>query len=501
MLRNRDISRRQLLTRGAAALAALGGVATGADLLLLEGEPKALRSFATNLSHPVRTFHSRPGLHPPVVTAAPVTTVTEYLFLAPWPARSSHAGPLIVDQRGEVVWFRPAARNRWVTNAGVQDYRGEPALVWWEGEVIAPGYGRGEGVVVDSSYHELRRVRAGNGRHADMHELRLTPQGTALITCYPPTVTADLRGVGGPRNGTVQESVIQEVDLRSGRVLLEWRSLEHVGVSESYFPLHQPYDYFHVNSIEVAPDGNLLISARNTHTIYKLDRRTGQVMWRLGGKRSDFTMGPDTTFAWQHDARVVGENTITLFDDECDGPITSGRQSRAIVLELDADRRTARLVRSYTHPEPLLTTAMGNVQLLGDGRVLVGWGTASCVSQFAADGTLISDLRLPKGRYSYRAFGASWRSAPAHDPAVAARRDPRSGEHIVYASWNGATEVSHWQLDGGLHPERLAPVGVARRRGFETAIRLPSKERYVAVTALDASGNRLGRSGPVHVWS
>jgi hypothetical protein len=170
-----------------------------------------------------------------------------------------------------------------------------------------------------------------------------------------------------------------------------------------------------------------------------------------------------------------------------------------MVLELDADRRRVRLARSYTHPEPLLTSAMGNVQLLSDGGVLVGWGTACCVSQFSADGTLVSDLRLPKRRYSYRALSFPWRSAPAHDPAVAARRDPRSGEHIVYASWNGATEVSHWQLDAGLHPERLATVGVARRRGFETAIQLTSKHRYVAVTALDADGRRLARSGSIRV--
>jgi hypothetical protein len=497
MVRHGNLSRRQFVTRGAAALAALGGAATGADLLLLGSGPKSLRSFATDLSRPVLSFHSRPGLHPPVVTAAPVAPVSEYLFLAPWRTNTSQAGPLIVDQRGDVVWFRPAGAGRWATNVGVQEYGGEPALVWWQGDVIAPGYGRGEGVIVDSSYHELARVRAGNGRHADMHELRLTPQGTALITCYPPTVTSDLRRIGGPRSGAVQESVIQEVDLSTGRVLLEWRSLEHVGVSESYFPLHQPYDYFHVNSIDVASDGNLLISARNTHAIYKLDRRTGEVMWRLGGKRTDFAMGDGATFAWQHDARVVGENAVTVFDDQCDGPITSGRQSRAMVLDIDSDRRTVRLARTFTHPEPLLTSAMGNVQLLRDGRVLVGWGTACCVSQFDADGTLITDMRLPAGKYSYRAFSAPWQSAPAHGPAVAARRDRRTGRHVVYASWNGATEVTHWRLQGGLHPERLETVGVAQRRGFETAIVLPEKQRYVAVTALNATGHTLASSGPL----
>jgi len=210
-------------------------------------------------------------------------------------------------------------------------------------------------------------------------------------------------------------------------------------------------------------------------------------------------MSKDATFAWQHDARVAGENRITVFDDECDGPITTESQSRAIVLEVDPERRTVAVARSYTHPQPLLASAMGNVQLLGDGRVVVGWGTASCVSQFAADGSLMTDLRLPKGKYSYRALISPWTGAPGHAPAVAARYDPRSGQSVVYASWNGATEVSHWQLHGGVRPERLVTVGVASRQGFETAIPVPGDQRYAAVTALDTSGNRLARSEPIRV--
>ena len=139
-----------------------------------------------------------------------------------------------------------------------------PALSWWEGKIIAPGYGQGEAVIVDSAYRELTRVRAGNGARMDMHELQITPEGTALFFCYPRVVAADLSPMGGPAKGRVLESVFQELDLRSGRVLLEWRSLDHIPLADSYKPPADPWDYVHLNSIRVAPDGNLLVSARHT---------------------------------------------------------------------------------------------------------------------------------------------------------------------------------------------------------------------------------------------
>ena len=253
-------------------------------------------------------------------------------------AQLSQQGPLIVDGAGEVVWFRPLPKGSWATNVATVRYRGARALSWWEGKIIAPGYGQGEAVIVDTAYRELARVRAGNGALMDMHELQITPEGTALFSCYPRVVAADLSPVGGPAKGRVLESVFQELDLRNGRVLLEWRSLDHIPLADSYKPPADPWDYVHLNSIRVAPDGNLLVSARHTWTVYKLDRRTGQVMWRLGGKRTDFAMGPRAAFSWQHDARAAGGSQITLFDDGSDGPQRTASESRGIVLDVDAAR-------------------------------------------------------------------------------------------------------------------------------------------------------------------
>jgi hypothetical protein len=500
-----DLTRRQLL-RGAGAVAALAaGAAGGVELLRGRERIPRIHSFAVKPSGSVRAFHSRPDLEPPTVTASPGEGTdpfgsedpSRFLFLGPGPVSlngSQQFGPLIVDRRGEPVWFRPVAQGLEVTNFAPSSYRGEPVLIWWEGKVLTSGYGRGEAVIVDRAYRELTRVRAANGRSMDMHALWLTPKQTAIFTCYPRAAQVDLSSIGGPRQGQALESIIQEVDVASGRLLFEWTSLAHVSVSDSYQRLATPYDYLHVNAVSPTRDGNLLVSGRNTWALYKLDRRTGEVMWRLGGKRSDFRMGRSAQFSWQHDAQQVTDRTLSVFDNGTDGPIQTERQSRGLVLDLDESSRTVGVRNSYTNHKPLLATAMGSVQILPSTHVVVGWGTASHTSEFAADGTLLLDARLPAGMYSYRGLWLPWRSTPHRRPAVRSQRDSRSDTTLIYASWNGATEPTDWRVDAGPTADRLQSVGIAERRGFETVIPLHPELRFAALTALDVAGRPLGRS-------
>ena len=486
------LTRRQVLKSagGVAGLAALAGGAFGAFRLLSGGT-----SASTGRA---RVFVSQPDLRPPAVAVTGASFAAGYLFLAPHASGGSQPGPLVVDEHGEPVWFRPLASWLWATNVRVGRYHDRPVLTFWEGKVVSPGFGRGEGVIVDSSYREIARVRAGNGRQMDLHEFLLTPQGTALFTCYPETVRADLSSVGGPSDGEALGAIIQEVDVRSGRLLLEWRSLDHIPVSESYHSPGDPYDYLHANSIDLTPDGNLLVSARHTWALYKLDRRTGQVIWRLGGKRSDFQMGSGSRFAWQHDARALGDRQITVFDDGA-GPQKTESQSRGIVLEVDTAAKAVRLARSYRHPHPLLADALGSVQVLPDGHVLVGWGSQPYASEFAADGRLLADVGLGSGHDSYRAYRYRWTARPTDAPALITRRHHAKRAAMLYVSWNGATEVSRWEVSAGPSAAALQPVGVAPRRGFETAISLAAREGYARVTALDAGGRRLAASAAVRL--
>jgi hypothetical protein len=123
--------------------------------------------------------------------------------------------------------------------------------------------------------------------------------------------------------------------------------------------------------------------------------------------------------------------------------------------------------------------------------VVVGWGTASHTTAFDSTGEMLFDVGLPKGTFSYRGLWLPWRSAPKHPPALAVGRDEHSGAKLVYASWNGATDVAGWQIDAGASTAGLRPVGIAKRRGFETVVPLDSGARFAAVTAVDRSGSAL----------
>jgi len=487
-------------------------VVAGCGAANILSKPKPLPeigSAAVKSKGTVAAFHSRPDLRPPTVTASTSAKAQElssadpgFLFLGPGPVAlsgSQQYGPMIADRSGTPVWFRPLPKGLQPTNFASAQYRGKPVVVWWEGKVLQSGYGQGEAVVLDEEYREIARVRAAGGRSMDLHALTLTDEGTALFTCYPQTVPMDLSSIGAPRNSQVLESIIQEVDIASGRLLFEWQSLQHIPVSASEEPHAEPYDYLHINSIQQLPDGNLLVSGRHTWAVYKLERRTGKVMWTLGGKQSQFEMGPGAQFAWQHDARQHSDNLVTVFDNGTNGPIKTEPESRGLVLEVHESSRKVTVRNAYKSPERLSAGAMGSVQLLSPDRVLVGWGVQSHTIEYASDGTLLADMALPAGLYSYRGLWFPWRGTPHHRPAVVAKRDRQSGATLMYASWNGATEVAGWQVAAGSRRDELRPLGIARSRGFETAIPLHAQHRYASVTAIDRSDRRLRRSPVVEL--
>jgi len=432
-----------------------------------------LPDFAFAAGENVQHFVSRPDLKPPVVTVR--GTTRNFVFVAP----SSGPGPngaMILDGRGDLVWFHPTPGIA-TTDFKVQQLHGKPVLTWWEGK-DADGMGNGQWVVVDSAYRTLARVDAARGLHADLHDFQLTPHGTALGLSNETVAW---------RHGTLIGGVVQELALPGGGLLHEWRSVQHVEPDETAIRAKPGprFDYFHINSVDVAADGNLIVSARNTWAAYKLAWPSGRIIWRLGGKRSDFTLGAGARFWWQHDVRQHPSGILSVFDNGA-APAEE-LQSRAILLNLDERRRHASLVRAYTHrPERVLSHFMGNMQLLADGHAFVGWGGSPFLTEFARDGSIAFDALLPAGGQSYRAFRSPWIGRPSGDPAVAATGG------LVYASWNGATEVASWQLVEDGRVSQTVP-----RSGFETTLRPSAASKHIAVTALDTRGATLGRSAEI----
>jgi hypothetical protein len=480
----------------------LGALTAGTALVALSGslgcEPgsRTTASAAPQGSGQARTFRSRPDLRPPAigVNANLLGTAPGHIFVSPKKGPGEEAptqdAPLIVDSSGEPVWFHPledAEADAFTFE--VQTYKGERVLTWWEG--LHTGYGQGEYVIFDASYRQIARFSAQNGYEGDHHEFLITPEDTALITIYH-KVPMDLSGVGGPLEGLVLDGIAQEIDIESGEVIFEWHSLDHIGLEESLYEpppdLEAAFDYFHINSIDVYDEDHLLISARRTCAVYKVDRKTGEVIWRLGGEHSDFKMGAGVRTALQHDARRNSDGTITIFDN---GDVNRVEQSRAIMIEVDEDKMIATLVREYTHPDKLLSDTQGNVQVLPNGNVFVGWGSAPYFSEFNHHGELLFHAAFPTEGETYRAFRLPWSGQPNDDPAIAAETGPED-EVTIYASWNGATEVTTWQVSAGSAPDRLEPLATAPHQGFETVITVHTTKPYVGLTALNSSGKVLG---------
>lgn len=450
------------------------------------------------------SFVSRPDLKPPVISVtqagAAVSGDPAYIFVAPrgYEAASiGQSGLMIVDRAGQLVWFGSPIGGT-PLNFTTQTYRGQPVLTWSAGYVNALGVTYGKSYIADSSYRVIATVQAGDNAETDLHEFNLTPQDTALITAHR-VVRTDLSAVGGPAKGWVYESIAQEIDVATGKVLFAWNSLDHVPVTESRAAFaggtaKSPYDYFHINSVSLASDGDVLISSRNTCTVYKVARPSGQIQWRLGGPKSDFTMGPGAAFSWQHDSRMPQPDLLTVFDDGSSPP--DEVQSRALVLNLDTKAMKATLRHAYTAPGRLLADNQGSIQLLPDGRVFAGWGAQPYFSEFASDGDLLLSGSMPLGDQSYRTFTFDWAGHPTGRPAVAVRPNPARGS-AVYVSWNGATAVRSWEVSAGTSAATLAVAGAQAPDGFETRIPVTSEGPYFAVTALDASGHELGRSATV----
>jgi Arylsulfotransferase (ASST) len=199
-------------------------------------------------------------------------------------------------------------------------------------------------------------------------------------------------------------------------------------------------------------------------------------------------MGAGARTALQHDARRHPDGTITIFDN---GNVNRVDQSRGIMVKLDEDKMSASLVREYTHPDRLLSDTQGNVQVLPNGNVFVGWGSAPFFSEFDHRGELLFHAAFPTEGETYRAFRLPWSGQPTDDPAIAAELGTED-RVTIYASWNGATEVNTWQVLAGSAPDQLELLAIAPRQGFETVIKVRTTESYVGLNATNGSGKVLG---------
>jgi hypothetical protein len=449
-----------------------------------------------------QSFATLPGVQAPTlsVTAPDRDPGAGDIFTSNGPSAGRY-GPLIYTPQGRLVWFDQLSGGQSAENLSVQDYEGQRDLTFWRGKVLSLGFGRGEDVVMNNRYQRVATVTGGNGLPADLHDFQLAPHGVAYTTAFNP-IRCDVSSVeDGTRNGVVLDNAVQEIDVKTGLVRWEWHSLDHVAVTESQTAAPKnsaPWDWFHVNSIDVEPDGDLLISARNTWAAYQLQAGGGDILWRLGGNRSSFALGPGTKTAWQHDARLLADGEVTLFDDGSNPPVHS--RSRGVRIALDPTHHRASLRSAFVHPgPPLLAASQGNMQTLPDGKVVVNYGGIPQISEYAPNGSLLLDAHLSFDMSTYRAFRFPWSGRPLTPPAVTASLNNTGEETIVRASWNGATDVASWRVLAGAQARLLAPTATFPASDFESSTILTKRYPYVAAQALDSHGRVLATSNPAKV--
>ena len=493
------VSVRAALSSPAAAGTASGAPdATALDFAFTVATPPpstmpsaATRNRASN-PPPTQSFHSS-SMRPPVaiVSGNDPDASSGDVFLGA--ATGAENGAMILDGRGRLVWFDPVPKGTVAEDVNEQSYRGKPVVTWWQGRV-ASGHGLGEDVIDNDSYRTVATVHAGKGYHADLHEFQITPQGTALITIYEPT-RADLSSVGGPKDGVVLDSIVQEIDIKTGRVLWEWHALGHVPLSSSEAgkpDAGNQYDYFHVNAIQQLPDGNLLVSARNTwggvrdqpqHRQGDLDARR-QGLRLQAGPRNRVRMAARRPHAARRDPDPVRRRRQPPAGE----PIPRD-PAHAQHHHLD------RLTRPRIHPHPAAARPKpGELPDTAQRQCVRRRPGRARPLQYTPGGHQIFNVSFAPPDESYRALRHPWTAQPTTHPSIAVSAT-KAGGLAVYASWNGATNVARWQLIAGPSPSQLTPHGpAATRTGFETEIATTTSQRYLAVVALDSSGRALATS-------
>jgi hypothetical protein len=473
------------------------------------------------------SFVSAPALHPMRVTVDkpdPTATPRE-IFIDPETAsvgpQIGQNGALILDNSGNPIWFKPASSSKSDLDFQVQRYQRQPVLTFWSGIVAgSPGHTNlpqpdpepgADFEIYNDHYRLLKTVTAANGWTADQHEFLITPQGDAIFTVFK-LVPMNLAKYGGPSQGFVGDSGVQEIDLATGKLLFSWDMLKHVSPAASEYPASYAnssdddvWDTYHVNSLDLGPNHQLVISSRNVWAVYDVSMANGKFLWQLGGKGSTFTFSqPGATFAWQHTVRFLPGNKISMFDDGCcENPAVPQpqQQSHGLLLQLDLKNKTATEVTSYFHDPGLQADSEGSYQTLPNGDAFIGWGSEPYYSEYAPAGnaegdggqSLLYDVMLPSYERSYRVLREDWVGTPYYRPSEAVRA---SGSGVnVYVSWNGSTQTVAWRVLGGPSPHSLSVLAPrVAPTGFETLVSVKAVGPYFEVQALGVGGRVLGTS-------
>lgn len=297
--------------------------------------------------------------------------------------------------------------------------------------------------IVDTLLAPQEFVSQSRGYLTTQHDFHMLPNGN-MVVLGAEDVTIDMSAIvpGGHPAANVVNAVIQEID-RDGRVVVQWKALDHLPITDSYEDLAAPAIRFcHNNSLWIDDDGNWIISMRHMSQVIKVNRSTGEVMWKLGGKSNQFTFIGDhpelapTFFSYQHDARRLPNGNVSIFDN---GTQHTPQYSRGVEYRLDEQAKTATMVWEYRHVPDYYVSIQGGLQTLPNGNRVLGWGSAANdgapgITEVDSTGRVVFEAAYPKQMFVYRA--TKYPVWPTGRPsATVVINDVLSGEQ--YAYWRG----------------------------------------------------------------
>ncbi|HUW13729.1 MAG TPA: aryl-sulfate sulfotransferase [Anaerolineae bacterium] len=450
----------------------------------------------------VRQHSTLPDDFPHMEATVPATEVGEgYVFLT---VRDLHGSGepylLIIDDLAEPIYYQ-----RFPFGDMVWDFKKQTngTLTYTRYPLAGPRLQ----VALDSTYSIVDTYVPGNGySDLDHHDFLALPDGHALLLIEDPQII-DMSQIvpGGDPEAEIVGNVIQELD-GSRNVVWEWRTWDHFALTDSVRDLTEPrIIYAHVNSLEVDHDGHVIISSRALDEVTKINRDTGDIIWRFGGKNNQFSLVGDTQFFhFQHDARCLPNGHLTVFDNRTDW---TPAYSRVVEYDMDEIAMTATLVWEYVGP---YSHAMANAQRLANGNTVIGWGRANTTaSEVTPDLDTVFETKFVRNADhethqrdvvldSYRAFRYPWVGRPAWPPTLCARPEGQ-GVRLSY-SWNGATGIEAYRVLGGAEPSPTALVTTTTRSGFETTtVVTPPVEgpRYYRVMPIDSQGSETRFSNEI----
>jgi hypothetical protein len=364
-------------------------------------------------------------------------TAPGYLFLSNW---SGNPYIMILENDGTPFYYQRV-------EATSIDFKLQPTGVLTRH--ISEGVSRY--VSMDSNYHALDTFMCQNGYDTDEHDIQLLDNGNALLIAIE-SRTIDMSAVvpGGQTEATVVGNHVQEID-SNNNVVFEFNCFDHFDITGAVeVDLTANYiDYVHMNSIAVDYDSNIVISSRNLSECTKIDRQTGDIIWRLGGKNNQFTFDdPGDSIDYQHDIRPVPgvPDNYTIFDNGNNRGYT-----RVVEYHLDTTAMTATKVWEYRPDPDVLNQSMGSAQRLSNGNTLINWAAANLpkATEVNPAGDVLYEGNFLTNSAGYRTFRFEW-NGYLEEPYLIVEPLPEK-TRLIFNKF-GDTTVTEYRVYGGTSP-------------------------------------------------